>query len=113
MRGPSPGYPFSGNVLFRHGHRQRQEASASSGVKRNVPIPAMGIFTPLLRFAYSIKGSSLNVLSKFRGFVFIGRHAAVGYTVETGEALHGVLARLQHPFFRSCALKHKIQFASG
>ena len=35
------------------------------------------------------------------------------YAVECGEALHGVLARLQHPFFRGSALKYKIQFASG
>lgn len=41
-----PGYPFSGNVLFRHGHRQRQEASASSPAQcpcRSQPRPA-GIF---------------------------------------------------------------------
>lgn len=46
MRGPSPGYPFSGNVLFRHGHRQRQKASASSPAQcpcRSQPRPA-GIF---------------------------------------------------------------------
>ena len=29
----------------------------------------------------SIKDSSLNVLSKFRGFVFIGHHAAIGHAV--------------------------------